>query len=278
MTAPRLIAGLNHGQYTALFGVSASQIRKLRQGSPLHLRHYLDSPDQDTRSRGTLRAIHCLVLEQPHDPEAWGRDFVVYQGGRRAGHAWEAWAASQMDRTILIPSEEAEAQAVASAVLAHPVAGPLLTGAGYSELSGTWTDEQSSLDCRLRIDRLKRTGPSSWMVLDLKTIDSCAPHRITQLVGSNGWHIQLAHYIAGIRAMRPGDSVTGALVTVEDSAPYDVAVWVLPLVEEQIAETERQALLATFAECQRTGIWPGRFATEQPLALPRYLYPDEEGP
>lgn len=275
MTAPRLIAGLTHAQYAALPGASASQLRTLRQGSPLHLRHYLDSPDNDTRSRGTLRAIHCLVLEQPHDPEAWARDFVVYPG-RRAGHAWEAWAASQMDRTILIPSEEAEARAVAEAVLAHPVAAPLLTGPGYSELSGVWTDETTGLDCRLRIDRLKRTGPSSWMVLDLKTIDSCAPHQVTRLVGANGWHIQLAHYIAGIRAMRPGDTVEGALVTVEDSAPHDVAVYVMGPVEELVAEQERQALLATYAQCLASGWWPGRCETVQELKLPGYCYPDVE--
>jgi hypothetical protein len=274
MSAPKALPGLTYRQYSALPGVSASQLRTLRQGSPLHLRHYLDTPDEDTRSRGTLRAIHCLVLEQPHDPEAWGRDFVVYQGGRRAGHAWEAWAASQMDRTILIPSEEAEARAIAGAVLAHPVAAPLLSGGGFSELSGTWTDETTGLDCRLRIDRLKRTAPTSWMVIDLKTIDSCSPHRIRSLVGANGWHIQLAHYAAGIRAMRPGDTVTAALITVEDSAPHDVAVWVMGPVEELVAEQERQALLATYAQCLASGRWPGRFEFEQELKLPTYCYPE----
>ena len=289
MTAgPEVYPDLTHAQYSLLPGASASQLRKLRQGSPLHLRHYLDSPDNDTRSRGTLRAIHCLVLEQPHNKDAWTNDFAVWgeepdqispdgKPMRRAGKAYEAWLSGQMNRTILNPTEKAEAMAVAGAVLAHPVAAPLLSGGGHSELSGTWTDEQSGMPCRLRIDRLKRTGPTSWMVIDLKTIDSCAPHRVTQLIGANGWHIQLAHYIAGIRAIRPGDTVEGCLITVEDSAPHDVAVWVMPLIEEMIAEQERQALLATYAECQRTGIWPGRFTEPQPLALPRYLYPDEDG-
>ena len=40
---------------------------------------------------------------------------------------------------------------------------------------------------------------------------------------------------------------------------------------------ERRALLATYAECQRSSVWRGRYTEPQPLALPRYLYPDEEG-
>ena len=273
MNAPQARAALTHRQYTALPGVSASQLRELRQGSPLHLRHYLDTPDADTASRGMLRAIHCRVLE----PHRYPIDFATFEG-RRGGQAWEAWKTAQEDRTILSERETEAAKAISAAVLAHPLVGPLFGGRGYSELSITWTDQVTGLHCRARLDRLRELAPGRWQVIDLKTVDSTAAHRVTSLAGQQGWHVQLAHYLAAVRAIAAPDAeVSAALVVVEQAAPHDAAVFELPLTEELIAEQERRALLATYAECQRSGVWLGRYTEPQPLALPRYLYPDEEG-
>lgn len=272
MTSPRILAGLTHAEYTALPGISASTLRALRQ-SPLHCRHHLDASDSDTTSRGWLRAIHALVLE----PHTWDRAFAVFEGARRAGHGWEAWRAGQMDRTILLASEAASARAVASAVLTHPVAGPMLTGPhGASEVSVTWTDPATGLDCRGRLDRLQRQAGGGWLVADLKTIDSTADHRVRQLVGQHGWHVQLAHYMAAIEAARPADAVAGALVTVESGPPHDVAVWTLGDAELEIARAERAELLALYRRCSESGRWPGRYELAQPLTLPPYCYPDLE--
>jgi exodeoxyribonuclease VIII len=269
-----LYPGLSHRQYTRLPGVSASQLRTLRQGSPAHLRQYLDSPDEDTSSRGVLRAIHALVLE----PQSWEADFAVFPGERRAGGAWTAWRDSHAHRTILTQPEAEHARAVSQAVLAHPIAGPMLTQHGVSEVSGVWTDSTTGLPCRLRIDRLQRCSRRAYRVIDLKTVSSNAPHKIRSIVGDQGWHIQLAHYMAGVSACQPGASVYGALVTVEDSAPYDVAVWGMGPAEELVATEERARLLATYAQCLASGQWPGRYQTEQDLSLPAYCYPQEDEP
>jgi len=266
-----LYPGLTHRQYTRLPGVSASQLRTLRQGSPAHLRQYLDSPDEDTSSRGVLRAIHALVLE----PQSWEADFAVFPGERRAGGAWTAWRDSHAHRTILTQPEAEHARAVSSAVLAHPLAGPMLTRYGVSELSGTWTDQRTGLPCRLRIDRLQRLSTTAYRVIDLKTVSSNEAHKIRSVVSQQGWHIQLAHYMAGVSAVMPGVVVHGALITVEDSAPYDVAVWCLGPAEELVATQERDGLLDTYAACLASGVWPGRYDCEQDLTLARYLYPDD---
>ena len=251
----------------------ALMTREPGQGSPLHLRHYLDTPDADTASRGMLRAIHCRVLE----PHRYPIDFATFDG-RRAGQAWEAWKTAQEDRTILNERETEAAKAISAAVLAHPLVGPLFGGRGYSELSITWIDQVTGLHCRARLDRLRELAPGRWQVIDLKTVDSAAAHRVPSLVGQQGWHVQLAHYLAAVRAIAAPDAeVSSALVVVEQAAPHDAAVFELPLTEELIAEQERRALLATYAECQRSGVWLGRYTEPQPLALPRYLYPDEEG-
>lgn len=274
MSAPALLPNLTHRQYSRLPGVSASQLRTLRQGSPAHLRHYLDSPDEDTASRGVLRAIHAAVLE----PQRFELDFAVYGGDRRAGNAWTAWKAAQADHTILTAPEAAHVSAVSSAVLAHPLAGPMLTRYGVSELSGTWTDQRTGLPCRLRIDRLQRLSTTAFRVIDLKTVSSNEAHKIRSVVSQQGWHIQLAHYMAGVSAVTPTAVVHGALITVEDSAPYDVAVWCLGPAEELVATQERDGLLDTYAACLASGVWPGRYDREQDLTLASYCYPQEEEP
>lgn len=264
--------GLTHEQYSRLPGWSASHLRALRQGSPLHLRHHLDSPDEDTASRGMLRAVHAHVLE----PHRIGIDFARYEG-RRSGHAWEAWRDGQADRTILSGSEWDTAEAIARAVLAHPEARALLTGRhGLSELSVTWTDDESGLPCRGRLDRIQRR-PDGWAVVDLKTVDSVADHRVRQLVGQHGWHVQIAHYVCAADALQRHERVGAYLVTVEQRAPHDVAVWRMEEDMLAVSMETRRDLLATIAECERSGVWPGRYSDVRPLSLPRYLMPDDDG-
>ena len=266
----RLLPGLTHAQYSGLPGWSASQLRALLQGSPLHLRHRLDTPDEDTPSRGMLRAIHARVLE----PERVELDFVHYEG-RRSGHAWEAWRDAQHDRTILSATEWDTSEAVARAVLAHPVAAELLTGqGGRSETSVTWVDEATGLPCRGRLDRLQpRPNHREMAVVDLKTIDSVDERRVRALVVQQGWHVQLAHYHDAIRRLS-GLEVVPYLVTVEQRAPHDVAVWRMGPEELQVSQQIRRGLLDSIAECVRSGRWPGRYADVQPLTLPDWMMPD----
>jgi exodeoxyribonuclease VIII len=154
----------------------------------------------------------------------------------------------------------------------------MLTQHGVSEVSGVWTDGTTGLPCRLRIDRLQRLSTTAYRVIDLKTVSSNEAHKIRAAVGQQGWHIQLAHYMAGVSAVMPSVVVHGALITVEDSAPYDVAVWGMGPAEELVATEERARLLATYAQCLASGQWPGRYQTEQDLSLPAYCYPQEDEP
>ena len=245
-------------------GVNWSRLRILWKGSPLHYKHATEHPEAgDTPSRVNLRAIHCAALE----PDRWATDYAPYDGTRR-GKAWAAWQEEHPGVEGLTRRAWEEAQAIADALHAHPLAGPLLTGDdGASEVPMGWVDADTDLLCKGLADRLITTADGRRLGVDLKTVGSVDADEITRMIWRLGWHGQAAHYTAG------GGLDGFALVVVEQAAPHDVAVFWFDPQTLAHGEALRRRLLRQVADCDEADSWPGRYAEEQTLALPHWVEP-----
>ena len=257
-------------QYRADPGVNFSTL-KLMARSPAAYRYGYGADDDDTASRGVLRLIHAAVLE----PHTIASDFYVIPGTVRRGPAVTAEAGA---RTVVKAADLATARAMAAAVAAHPVAGPMLAAvpAHLREVAVSWTDEATGLPCKGRLDALdlREWGAT---VIDLKTVRSCAPREIARMAASMHWHVQAAHYAAGVRANQglTDDAVDAVLIVMEQAPPHDVGVYRLtPDGALWAGEVLRRAWLDRLAECLRAGTWPGACPQEQELELPGWAYPD----
>ena len=254
-------------EYKALGGVNWSKLKHLRDGSPLHYKHAEASQDSgDTASRGMLRAVHCLVLE----PETWDDNYTV-TSLRRDGRTtvWKEYLADNPGRTHLTTPEAGKARSIAASVLAHPVAGPMFTGDGQSEVTVQWVDKDTGLACKGRIDRLQDA------VIDLKTVGSLEERRLAYMMAKMGWHCQLAHYSNGAKAVFQR-RLPVLLVAVESKPPHDVGVFLLdPESTLWAGEAECRQLLSTLAECLDTNHWPGRYPAVRPVELPAWAFGDD---
>lgn len=263
-------------EYVALPGVNWSTLGKMR-ASPAHYRHALTHSRPPTPDQATGSAVHTLVLEPAEFPDR----YAIYQGeGTRASKEYKAFVANVAgDREVLKYDEYEEVRAMADAIDQHPAAGPLF-GSGWAERSFVWADPATGLLCKGRTDWLTFDGivtgdagkPDRQRVIlvDLKTARSSDPREFGRAAASYGYHLQLAHYRAGLTAN--GIEVSQVLiVVVESSAPYDVCVY--EITDDQIAKASAEvaALLARVKECSSSNVWPGRSDEITPLDLPAWV-------
>lgn len=256
--------GLTYEGYAEMEGVRSSDLKRLRE-SPLHYRY---GKDDDTTSRGTLRAIHCLVLE----PDTYPRCFATFDGTRR-GKAYDDFTRDNEGKTILNAREAEEAANVAAAILRHAIAAELLAKATDRELTLTWNDPLTGLPCKARLDAW---APSIRTALDIKTYGTTDPRVVGRRVYQLGAHIQGAHYVEGARHALGQEDIDYLLIVAENKAPFDVGVFRLePDHALSAGRMERDAMLGVLAECVATDRWPGRCGEIEALNLPAFAFGDD---
>jgi hypothetical protein len=138
----------------------------------------------------------------------------------------------------------------------------------------SWVDEETGLACKGIADIVL---PGA--VVDLKTVRTTEPGQLLRDIMRMGYHIQGAHYCAGLEAVEglvPG-SVRFGILAVEGNAPHDAAlVWLDDITIMYSGETERRQLLRRAAECLSSGRYPGRHPEPIELDAPDYMLADDD--
>jgi exodeoxyribonuclease VIII len=250
-------------QYDRIEAVNFSTLKAMAL-SPLHYQHARAERPEPTWAMILGNVVHMAVLE----PDRLPVDCAVFRGARRAGKEWDAFEAANAGRIILKEPEYEHALAIRDAVHAHPLAASLLAR-GAAEQSLTWTDEVTGLACKARLDWV---GPG--VLVDLKTARTVEARQFGAMAARLLYHVQMAHYRAGLMAW--GIDVPTKIIAVENTAPYDVAVFDVDEHALYAGEEQRRELLDRVAECTRSGLWPGRYADALPLELPSWVFPDDE--
>jgi exodeoxyribonuclease VIII len=256
-----------NNDYSKIDGVNWSLLKHLRD-SGLAYQHALQNPREDTEALALGRLTHTLVFE----PALFASEYVIWEGGTRRGKEWEAFKAENEGRTIFKPDEIDTAVQMAEAVKRHPLVQPYLDG-GEFEATIQWTDDSTGLKCKARPDWLQ---PHRRALVDLKTTRSIEARYFGNAAARFGYHCQLAHYQAGVRAALGWSPEVVALVAVEKVAPYDVAVFRLMEDDLYAGASEVAELLQKLRAYTDAQTWPGRYVEEQALQLPAWLFLDDE--
>ena len=252
--------------YTKIEAVNWSTLKEMRR-SPLHYKHRLTTPREDTPSLALGRATHTAVFE----PDRFALEYAVFKGERRAGKEWEAFKESHKGETILKLDEYMRCLAIRDAVRANPVAADYLAE-GIAEQTIRWNDKETGIACKGRYDWYSRKKTT---LVDLKTTKDIDQRRFAQTAARFGYHSQLAFYADGL-SYHAGRDVDVVIIAVEYDAPYDVAVFHLDLDVLWAGREEYQELLRRVAGCRQLGRWPGKYTERQSLELPRWVFGDDD--
>jgi hypothetical protein len=255
--APQIVDGLSaesyHGDRSS---ISSSGLRALlAPGCPAQFKYDRDHPAAPKREFDLGHAAHLMVLGE--GPELKVVDFPDWRKKDAQTERDEAYAAGQVP---LLAKDHGMVQEMVAAIRRHPVAGPLFTpGAGVAEQSIYWTDPATGVRCRCRPDWMPRRRDGRLVVVDYKTAKAVDPEALAKAVYERGYHAQAAFYLAGVKAAGLHGDQEPAFVFVFQSktAPYLVHLVELDFPALALGAARNERALRIYAECQRTGIWPG---------------------
>jgi len=225
--------------------------------SMLQLHHDEANPKEATGPMIFGSAIHCSVLE----PDEFPLRYCVWTGGRKAGKDYDVFCAANSGRDVLTGAQYDACLGARDAVRKHPAAVKILDGA-KTEVSVCWTDHQTGLPCKGRLDLL------GGCIADLKTTTaSIANARALKNIASDfHYHVKLAAYQAGIQAVT-GKLLPVKVIWVEQDAPHDCRVQVVPAATLAKGWDAWQSVLTRIVECEKSGVWPGCDETESDLEI-----------
>lgn len=264
MREPGLIHDLPEKEYHAESALSCSQAKLLIPPStPRKFQHALGQPEQRKRVFDIGKAVHAKVLGTPLDVVAVQKlnrskervDAEDYDTLSAQAHRDEIYADG---KTPLLQHEINACDAMAEAVLSNPDARALMELPSHPEVSAFWTDPETGIDCRARFDWLPDVKPGRRLIItDLKTAVSAWPAEFIRSAASFFYDLQDAWYRDAAKALGLDPEPEFLFVVVEKAEPYDVSVVRLHADARQRGEALMDRTRRIYAECVRSGQWPG---------------------
>lgn len=157
---------------------------------------------------------------------------------------------------------------MAASLRAHPEARRIIDNATDIEVSAVWDDSETAARCKLREDILcEKIG----VLCNVKTSINASPGAFERSIFTFGYHRQAALYIDGLA--KNGIQIEHfAFIVMEKKPPCCVAVYRLRDDVIRAGYEQNRKLLATYAECKRTGRWPGYGDTAMEIAVPKWAW------
>jgi exodeoxyribonuclease VIII len=250
---------ITNEQYHSDPAVSASHLKAVMQ-SPYHYwSRYVDpnrSPVEPTAAMKLGSLAHCAILEPD---ELLNRYGICAPRNTKAGKE-QAAAMEAEGIEVVTSSDMALAMGMSAAVQAHPAAAALLQQ-GKAEQSFWWDDLPTGMRCKCRPDWYYGST-----VVDIKTTTDASPQAFARSVATFGYHIQAAHYLAGLHGAE-----RFVFVAVEKTYPHAVAVYELDSEALALGRTMRDNGMDVIAGCHAAGVWPGYGDTViQTISLPKW--------
>ncbi|BDZ40790.1 hypothetical protein GCM10025865_00890 [Paraoerskovia sediminicola] len=268
--APGLHADIAETVYHSLPGLSSTGIKTMLDSPARYQWSLTHRTEKTTFDVG--HAAHAKILGVGLGVIAYPDEHLTPSGNVSTKAATTAWASEQRAAGLVpvAPAQIAAVDAMAEAVLAHDEARPLLEN-GTPEVSPIWHDPDTGVLCRGRIDYL-HDGPTA---VDLKTCRDANPRKFDRVASAYGYAEQAVHYTNGITATRGDTDVKFLHVLVESAAPHMVSVVELDPMFLMIAADRVRQAIDLYAECQRTGEWPG-YSGITPVGAPGWYGADDE--
>lgn len=177
------------------------------------------------------------------------------------------WEKVNEHRTILNPEQWKTIHAMRDALMAHPAANALLTVIpGKAEKSVYWIDATTGVLCRCRPDWWRDDN----LIVDLKTTEDASPEGFARSIAKFRYDVQDAFYTDGVQQATGKRPKAFVFIAVEKKPPYGVGVYVLDAETKDLGRAQYQHDLRVYAECLRTGEWPGYGDKIQTISLPAW--------
>lgn len=266
--SPQILYDMPAAEYHALDRVSSTLLRNTLKKSPHAAKHDREHPDDgNDGDRPVFSAVHASLFEG-HDVML--RRYALYSGKRDARtDAYQAWVKANPGIEAMTSRQWDLLNAMLEAATAQGIREQL--GKGVGEVTLLWTDTETGLLCKARLDWW-RHAIAAFCVVDGKCIGEQMNNieLLAKYVIASGYDIQAALYLFGLAAN--GYTETGwAHLWMNVSAPHDMRI--LPVSQAVLAygaKRMREAM-GKWASARASGVYPRALADVAELDLPDWL-------
>jgi exodeoxyribonuclease VIII len=270
----KIITDIPNAEYHATPAISSTGL-KLMQRSPAHYyARYLDpqrEPDEPTPAMKMGTAWHTAIFE-PHLLE---KTCVQIPEGldRRTKEGKQLYAdMTAGGREPFSFDDYNRITAMAAAARQHPAVRVIfdLPG-GAAEQSIFCADEETGAPCKIRPDYA--VAPCAMfphgLLVDGKSTENASAEEFPRQAWNLGMFLQAAFYVDIYqRAMGTAKPPVFAWVAQEKAAPYATAVYSASDDLLEFGRRQYRPLVAKWAACMASGVWPAYPTLVQPMALP----------
>ena len=232
--------------YHAGPGISSSGLKEILR-SPAHYQVSKEGEKKETPAMALGTLIHLAVLE----PDLFASTVVISKkfGRSKDSQAEKAvFLAENKDKKCVDQSDYDLVTGLAATLNQNPMAMKLLAG-NYTEVSAYWTDEKTGVLCKVRADIINADT-----VIDLKSCIN-AVGDFKSSVKYLKYHLSAAYYLEGFSKFMPANFF--AWLAVEKSRPYGACFYAADQITIETGNTLYREALDKYAECLKTGKWPG---------------------
>lgn len=239
------------GQLTPTPSISGSGLATIDAMSPAHwfANSYMTPNREDRNTPATIfgTATHAYILEGPAAFHALFR--IKPEGMNFATKEGKEWKAADT-RQILTVEDYDRIKAMDAAIKAKPKTAALFRN---TEREVTLVDETRGIWTKARPDALSRKFKTA---VNLKTCEDARPDAIRKALHNYDHYVSAALCVDMLKALT-GDDYQYVLVFVEKSAPHESARVMLPPTVLEWGRLRYRRALNIFAECVKSGHWPG---------------------
>lgn len=249
--------------------LSSSGAKKLlRPGCPALFKAWRDGVQEHREVFDFGRAAHARVLGVGDPVVVLDFDDWKTKAAREARD--EAYAAGS---TPILAEQDAQIEAMATELNAHPIASNLLDPtAGRPEQTLIWRDRETGVMCRAMLDQLRDPAPGQRLIIaDYKTAAEVDPESIAKAMANYAYHCQAAWYVDGAEelGLSPVGQPAYVLVFQRKTAPHLVVCAQVHPDDIGRGHERNRAARHLYRWCVEHNTWPG-YADDRvlPIQLP----------
>lgn len=270
---PGVYPSVPEAEYRAWDAANQSTL-KADERSMAHTKYAIDHGIEETNSMRLGTAAHVALLE----PKRFRECVAVMKkvnGRTNEGKEYrKQFEADNAGKTIIDDEQYAQARAMWRAVMMHPEARKLIEADGPTEVCAVWDDKETGLRCKARLDKYV----PGVLALDIKTTRDASDEFFPREFTDRGYHRQLAWYRDGFKAAS-GSDTPFVFIVVENDGYAGVRVFRPDDFLYRLGWSENRRALLAYAECVKSGVWPGYptgIQVLEPTEWMRKRYPEHE--
>ena len=241
-------------EYNQAEGIRRSDLWRMHE-SPEKFKWFLEHPPEPTPALVFGTAVHKLLLE----PDGFDGEFAVAPDVDRRTKAgreeWERFVSASEGKTVISADDAKTAADMVAKAMTMPMVRTLL--AGKHEQAFFFTDEDTKLTCKVRVDILSEID-GKVVIADYKTAANARTDIFNQSVFKHGYFLQSYMYSEAVmKNLKLPYRPDFYFIAQEKHAPYSVNV-VQVTEDVMLAGMDCfRELMGTLALCRQTGYWYG---------------------